>query len=879
MNSDFWDSLKEIYINEDGTDENYIIEKEPLFLILPELEKKLLNQYEIKKPIGRGGAGIVIELWDKGIELKRALKIPRPIKDELLDTLSKEMEFLKSIDNENIIKVFLLGEIDIDIATIKSRKYPFFVMQYIDDAVDLFSKYYKLIDQDIEKKKYRVILDSFIENLESISKAIRYLHINDILHFDIKPSNILINKDEKPILTDLGFAKKKLDSDDKVIIGFTLAYAHPDLKSVYSRMSDKNRVKKEITYKEFNKTWDIYALGKSILEVLALINLNYSENVYLEYKFTYLHLLACRMLDGRNISKTEFDHALDSIRLSGSKHLIFSENWQDLEASELNEIKFENFDNIISDLNKIQSSDYFHKRIPELELYPLKRIHVSETNPASFTKRVQRIIEHPIFKRLINIHQLDLLFTVYPTATHTRFEHSIGVYRNCCLYINSLFNDKYNPLFKQLVNEDDLKAIILLSLIHDIGHYPFAHEIEDSTKEKSFKHENIMMTLLNSTLKDKEGHTFKELIENKEIGWGIKITAIESILESNNFQSLFQFQSKTLKNRMLLSILDGPIDVDKLDYLIRDSQNAYLKYGELIDFERLINNLTIITDKQDGKLHFTVGTYEKGQTAAESLIFARYLLYRSLYWHHTARSIRTMLTTAIFTIYEQKTDERRKTFESDFNDFIIPKGGSQSSFNYETLLKNIKKFSNPSGKELINQILDRTYYKRILTIHQNTKDENEREIIEDYRSLVKTKRSQLNKILQERIKYYYQDTIQKLDPSYRVSALSFEITNETIALLDKPYMILCDAPEPSLGIKGKTPRFIPEPQRLQYNYAIRKSVGIKVSDVWDEEYSKLMNIAAKGRIFCHPNIRNNIMAALNPMIIQKSLEESIKALK
>jgi hypothetical protein len=79
-------------------------------------------------------------------------------------------------------------------------------------------------------------------------------------------------------------------------------------------------------------------------------------------------------------------------------------------------------------------------------------------------------------------------------------------------------------------------------------------------------------------------------------------------------------------------------------------------------------------------------------------------------------------------------------------------------------------------------------------------------------------------------------------------------------------------------MKGKTPRFIPEPQRLQHTYAVRKEVGNKVSEVWEKEYFTLMEIASKGRIYCHPEIRNNIMAALSPNLIQEALETAMDSL-
>lgn len=875
MDQIFFDKLAELYTEEDGVNDNFLKEEKALKLIFKKIGEKLGNQYDIVKPLGRGGAGIVVKLWDKVLEVPRALKIPRPIKDELLDTLTNEMSFLKSIHHENVINIYDLGEIDLKLEGIDSRKFPYFIMDYIDSAVNLLDKFNKLIEIDVENKNLNGILKFLVDSLLSLSKAFDYLHQNEIMHFDVKPSNILINHAEKPIITDLGFAKKRSSSKEKLVIGFTLYYAHPELKLSYLKFSDKNRVKKEIAPCDFKNSWDLYAFGKSILEILALINFKYSDKVYLDYNFIYLHLFACRLLDGKNMSKTEFENLADVQRNLGKKELIFPENWNDLEAKELKEIKFDKFSEIIIDLDKLRSSDYFHSLIPELEIFPLKKIHISDTNPASFTKRVQRVIEHPIFKRLVNIHQLDLLYTVYPTATHTRFEHSIGVYRNCCLFINSLFNDKYNPLFKQLVNEDDLKAIIFISLIHDIGHYPFAHEIEETTSNLQYKHEEILKKLLNSDIKDKYGNTLKEILEDNNFGWGITIMKIENILKSNSFTPDL-FDPTNLKHKMLLSILDGPIDIDKLDYLIRDSQNTYLKYGQLIDVERLISNLTIITDKKDGRLDFIVGTYEKGQTAAESLIFARYLLYRSLYWHHTARSIRTMLTTALSNILSIKPDTKKKSFTNDFNEFIL--GTKSNNYTLDNLLNIIYENVEEPGKMLISQLRERSYYKRILTVHHNTLNENGREILTQYRSLVKTKRNLLNSKLQEVLTQRYSSVIASMNPMYRVSALSTEITDKTLVFLKEPNMIICDAPEPSFGMKGKTPRFIPEPQRLQHTYAVRKEVGNKVSEVWEKEYFTLMEIASKGRIYCHPEIRNNIMAALSPKLIQEALETAMHSL-
>jgi serine/threonine protein kinase len=129
MEQTFFDKLAELYTEEDGVNDNFLKEEKALRQIFKKIDDKLGNQYDIVKPLGRGGAGIVIKLWDKVLEVPRALKIPRPIKDELLDTLTNEMSFLKSIHHENVINIYDLGEIDLKLEGIESRKFPYFVME------------------------------------------------------------------------------------------------------------------------------------------------------------------------------------------------------------------------------------------------------------------------------------------------------------------------------------------------------------------------------------------------------------------------------------------------------------------------------------------------------------------------------------------------------------------------------------------------------------------------------------------------------------------------------------------------------------------------------------------------------------------------------
>ena len=263
MNNDFWGKLENLYKKEDGNTTSYETERPTLETVLKKITEEFdaKGTYEFIEPIGRGGAGIVFRVKDKRLSLDRALKIPRPREEKLIESVRTEMEYLNKIRHENIITIYTLGEVDIPSYHLP---YPYFVMDYVEEAKDLRKKIIKILDESKETKELKKITKWVANKFYSIAKALNYLHERQIIHFDIKPSNILIDKDEKPILSDLGFAKKKSDDDVPVVVGFTLFYAHPHLRAEYRRMSSKNRVRKEMAPKNFDYIFDTYAIGKSL---------------------------------------------------------------------------------------------------------------------------------------------------------------------------------------------------------------------------------------------------------------------------------------------------------------------------------------------------------------------------------------------------------------------------------------------------------------------------------------------------------------------------------------------------------------------------------------------------------------------------------------
>jgi HD superfamily phosphohydrolase len=512
--------------------------------------------------------------------------------------------------------------------------------------------------------------------------------------------------------------------------------------------------------------------------------------------------------------------------------------------------------------------------------YP-RGVQISAGTALPFSTRTKAIVEHPVFLRLRTVKQLGTTDTIYPSCTHTRLEHSLGVFRVCWLYLQALESDPFNPLFRQLTDTHDLKALLLAALLHDLGQYPLAHELEDAASANVpdgdslrtlFRHEILTVRWLKSAATDTEGRTIAQIIENPEWGWGISLDAVIALVSSEASGEL-PLNSQTLKVRLLRTLIDGPIDVDKLDYLIRDSERAGLLYGKSIDLDRLVRNLTVVLSKDDdGRTALALGAYEKGQSAAESVTFARYQLYQTLYWHHAARAIRPMLREVLrFSNFPQKG---KNSFQEAFES-LLGIGGSPTWNSVESVLDLLARYASDDGKQLLAMIQARRFYKRLVTVHSHPELDGSTSLLSRFRNL--HHRHDFDSELQAEIKKRF-EAFKTAAVGPQPTVLTEQNTDWVLEELDKPGRILCDCPTPRTGSQEKL-RFAIEPKRRLQNYAIRVEVGERVSEVWQQVYSRLMDIASKGRVYCHPKIRDALMAALGPSGIQSALKKVIEKLR
>jgi uncharacterized protein len=217
-------------------------------------------------------------------------------------------------------------------------------------------------------------------------------------------------------------------------------------------------------------------------------------------------------------------------------------------------------------------------------------------------------------QRLRYVRQVGHAFLVYPGATHTRFEHALGAYHLTRRALASL--EERGEL--ELVPVEDCLAVRLAALLHDIGHYPFSHALEEAGFPS---HEGLGVAKL---CRDELGERLHEI---GGPGFAARIGALITGTSDSALQGL----------------ISGSLDLDKIDYLSRDARMCGVPYGT-VDVDRLLATLTLV---QTSGGRYEVGVLEKGVSALESLLFAKYQMYRNVYWHHAVRSATCMFKRAV----------------------------------------------------------------------------------------------------------------------------------------------------------------------------------------------------------------------------------------
>jgi len=294
----------------------------------------------------------------------------------------------------------------------------------------------------------------------------------------------------------------------------------------------------------------------------------------------------------------------------------------------------------------------------------------------SFTelsKLEYQLLSTAAMQRLSRIKQLAHTYLVYPSAVHTRLEHSLGT-----LYIAGRICDQLE------VKNGTKKIVRIAALLHDIGHGPFSHIWEVPMRwinGESYSHENVT----------------KLIIENDP--------QIDKILGDVKQEVIKVFNEESINS----DIISGSLDADKLDYLRRDSYHSGVSSGNF-DIERIIRTLCKISDKEREYLAIE----EKGKEALENYRLARYAMHLQVYAHHTRLVADDMFLRALKLAFKEGCISREK-FDTSKSNFVANYLQYDDSAIQLEILNNSKKLA----KTMIEDVRNRRLLKRAISVPLN----------------------------------------------------------------------------------------------------------------------------------------------------------------
>ena len=245
----------------------------------------------------------------------------------------------------------------------------------------------------------------------------------------------------------------------------------------------------------------------------------------------------------------------------------------------------------------------------------------------------REVIDHPVFQRLRRIRQLGWTDYVYPGGMHTRFEHSLGVMHVLTRMYDAI-SDRSGAVLQSRLDYDptavgrfrDLQLMRFSALLHDVGHAPFSHAAEalfpyrPNTQER-YGHEDCSAAIIR--------HELKEVIETHPANDNMRLTVeeIASLIDgtTGNPHAIFWRE-----------LIDGQMDADRMDYLLRDSLHLGVQYGRF-DLDRIVATSVALemTPEESDVPECRLGVTKGGLHAAVGLILARYFMFTQVYFHKT----------------------------------------------------------------------------------------------------------------------------------------------------------------------------------------------------------------------------------------------------
>jgi len=296
-----------------------------------------------------------------------------------------------------------------------------------------------------------------------------------------------------------------------------------------------------------------------------------------------------------------------------------------------------------------------------------------------------KLIDTPVFQRLRGIRQLAMANLVYPGALHTRFDHSLGV-----CHVAGLMADELK------IDPDDLDLVRLAALLHDLGHGPFSHVSENSLQRFT---DPEKMPPGQKKEKIHELITARVILENPDI---------QQILAPLEREKITQLLAAGYGHPVLKSIVSGPLDADKQDYLLRDSRFAGVTYG-LYDIHQLHRSLKIV----DGEGGMELRIAADGVAAVEQFVMAKYYMFANVYRHKVRLITDQMVTRAIaLGIEADQIDDLNELYRYNGSDDYIRNYMRWDDARFMLELGD-QKYDGKLCHDLVRRLRERRLFKRV----------------------------------------------------------------------------------------------------------------------------------------------------------------------
>lgn len=284
------------------------------------------------------------------------------------------------------------------------------------------------------------------------------------------------------------------------------------------------------------------------------------------------------------------------------------------------------------------------------------------------THKELELLSTPVVQRLRRIKQLGNTHLVYPSACHSRFEHTLGV-----LHIATRMAEKLR------LSDHEIEIVRYAALLHDVGHGPLSHNFEailENVNKQEISHEDITLRII------------EEDEDLDKILGGLK----------DDILSLFNEKNDSVNGK----IISGNIDADRLDYLRRDSYHTGVAYG-IFDLERILHTIQKVVDGERSE----IAILKKGQDAIESYRMARFLMHTQVYYHHVRAISDNMLNRAVEIAINDGTLSH-DLLKFDSNEFLENYLSLDDSRLFIKILSN----RESNSFKLINDLENRNLLKR-----------------------------------------------------------------------------------------------------------------------------------------------------------------------